>query len=169
MGKKNYQWRELGVLELGDNVFVTDPCYTPDVWCNTEVTVSPGQYRAFAKMQDERVAELRVVKEEALAAYGNIIQVHFSPEDICSYIGVDSGQCGIFDREYYLENYENSDYDNPTSWYRAVCNITLSEDAGVIDKRGAVSNAGYGDGMYYLYASYDRKDIVGLSVVFIDE
>ena len=169
MEKQKSNWRELGVTNFGTEVIVTDPCYTPDEWCNQKLTVSPGQYRAFARFKDSRVAELRVVKEDVLAAYGNIDDVHFSPEEIFRYIGVDSGQCGIFDLEYFNENYNDDDYIDPGSWYHIVCNLTLTENAGVIDKKGAVSSTGYGDGMYLLYACFDKKDIVGLSVLFMDD
>lgn len=169
MEEKIYNWRELGVANFGESVIVTDPCYTPDEWCSTYVMVSPGQYKSFVRFQDNRVAELRVVKKEVLEAYKNINYVHFSPEPICCRIGVDSGQCGIFDAGYFEENYNDDDYNDPDSWYRVVCNLTLEEDAGVIDKKGAVSCTGYGDGMYLLFACYDRENIVGLSVLFMDD
>ena len=169
MEEKIYDWREIGVADFGDSVIVTDPCYTPDEWCNIHIMVSRGQYKSFVRFQGNRVAELRVVKKEVLEAYKNINYVHFSPEPICGTIGVDSGQCGIFDTGYFEENYNDDDYNDPDSWYHIVCNLTLTENAGVIDKKGAVSSTGYGDGMYLLYPCFDWKDIVGLSILFMDD
>lgn len=169
MEEKIYDWREIGVANFGESVIVTDPCYTPDEWCNQKLTISPGQYRAFARFKDSRVAELRMVKEDVLAAHGGINDMHFSQEPIYSTIGVDSGQCGIFDAGYFEENYNDDDYNDPDSWYHIVCNLTLTEDAGVIDKKGAVSRTGYGDGLYLLFACYDKENIVGLSVLYMDD
>ncbi len=56
-------------------------------------------------------------------------------------IGVDSGQCGIFDYEKYPDT--EADYDNVEGFYRKCCDITLgSKPFGPIDF-GFVSSSGF--------------------------
>ena len=39
---------ELGTIELGDYVYVTDPCYSPGIWCQALIkNVKSGKYHAF--------------------------------------------------------------------------------------------------------------------------
>ena len=86
-----------GCIELSGKVIVSDPCYDRTVWCMAaDVAVKSGKYAVYIAKKDEkefgtRVAAIMAVHEE----YIESIKESWEPYDCC--IGVDSGQCGIFD------------------------------------------------------------------------
>ena len=81
-------------ITLSENVMVSDPCYTPDTWCQTKLNnVLPGRYNVEVEKSDEgdwgtRVQSITIIHEDY-----NDGQVDW---DDHSSLGVDSGQCGIF-------------------------------------------------------------------------
>ena len=95
--------------------------------------------------------------------------------------GVDSGQFGFFDSDFYrndeaakdLEKHdfgEGYDEKEGDSWYRAVCDITLKSEQWGVLSGGAVSSSGYGDGSYNVYGMKDNNgEYVAFFVQFIDE
>lgn len=175
MSKEKYIITDLGAIHLGEKVFVTDPCYDVFTWCQAELhNVSPGTYKCFIILSDEgiwgyRVAELHTVKEEFLRTHGSISEIPCSTEPHKATIGVDSGQCGIFEADYYEHNQPDNDYGNPDSWYRRVCNIACSSaQAGTVDNSGVVTRSGFGDGIYSLYTAKENNKIVAMKVVFIE-
>ena len=50
-------------IKLSNNVRVSDPCYSDDVWCKTRLTdVYPGEYNVSVDKNDEgRVSRLSVI------------------------------------------------------------------------------------------------------------
>lgn len=136
----------LGTIVLGSAVRVTDPCYDPNVWCSGRLDILPGEYdctvcRSKCGAWGERNIKISIRHRESKP----------TPkwEDAPFVVGVDSGQAGFFDADYYAENHTDDDYNNPESWYRRVCNLTLNEPCcGNIDRKGAVSESGWGDGSY---------------------
>ena len=167
--KSGIESRNLGTIELKNEVMVSDPCYDLGTWCQGIVGgVKAGKYNAFAIITDEgswgeRVAELIVIHEDA--------DINEITDELDFEVGVDSGQAGIFNLDYYKEHQPDDDYDNRKSWYRRVCDITCSDgDCGTIDNEGVVSSSGYGDGGYVCYAAYNKEnEIVALRVVFIED
>lgn len=111
-------------IKLGNKVMVSDPCYGLDTWCQGVLeNVLPGTYNCKVEYSDEgvfgkRVAAIEVVNENC---DGIIV---FEPEDF--EVGVDSGQAGIFDYEYYAKYHsdckERSHVDD--DWYDRVCELT---------------------------------------------
>lgn len=175
MSKEKFIIKDLGAIHLGEKVFVTDPCYETSTWCQAELhNVSPGTYKCFIILSDEgtwgyRVAELHAVKEEFLRTHGSISEIPYSIDPFPATIGVDSGQCGIFEAKYYEHNQPDNNYDNPDSWYKKVCNITCSSaQAGTVDNSGVVTSSGFGDGCYSLYTAKEKDKIVAMKVVFIE-
>jgi hypothetical protein len=66
-------------------------------------------------------------------------------------IGIDSGQCGIFDDTIYpADKKSRGKFDDKGSFYGECCQITLSKEKGGIMKncKGLVSSSGFGDGIY---------------------
>lgn len=161
---------ELGYITLEDEVCVTDPCYDVGTWCQAILNVSPGKYKCFVVVTDEgewgsRVSELHAIKEDVFNKHEKLEKIPYKPGPYCCCIGVDSGQCGIFDAKYYEEHQPDNDYYNTNSWYRKVCELT--NNAGIIDSLGVVSSSGYGDGGYPLFTAEENKEIVAMKVVFI--
>lgn len=168
-------FNKVGTIELKEKVYVTDPCYDIDARFQAYIdNVTPGNYACFTVITDEgelghRVAELHVVKEDFFSKYhNNVKEIPYDANPIPIYIGVDSGQCGIFDADYYEKHQPDDDYDNPNSWYRKVCNIT-DDFAGITDNIGVVTSSGYGNGIYPLFVVREDDKIVAMKVVFISE
>jgi hypothetical protein len=172
--KYNAGINEVGSIMLNKEVYITDPCYDTTVWCQKFLdNVSPGKYKCFVVVIDDgewghRVAELHAIKEEIFSRYVELEDIPYISEPLNCCIGVDSGQCGIFDRKYYEEHQPDDDYYNLNSWYRKVCELTYN-NAGTIDGLGVVSESGYGDGAYSLYVAMENNEVVAMKIAFIED
>ena len=149
--------RDLGTIELTDKVTISDPCYDDDTWCIAEFDkVKPGTYKCQALLVDEgdwgiRVAELTVAHEDNRKPINKL----------AARVGVDSGQMGIYDNDYFSSTRNNEE------WYKNVCQITIDEDAGCLGDKAVVSSSGYGDGMYDVLVAKEKGIITGIKVKFI--
>jgi len=154
-------------IEITEGVICTDPCYKPDTWCHCVLRdVKPGTWEVAVEERDiqlwgHRITGLRIKHKDYKSKMTNEL---LSPA-----IGVDSGQCGFFDIDYFIRHKEDKEEEN--RWYNRVCDKTLAKPFyGTIDGRGVVSESGYGDGAYDLYGRRNKKgELVELRVVFITE
>jgi hypothetical protein len=81
-------------------------------------------------------------------------------------VGVDSGQCGIYDEDYYRQYHTEDDCNE--DWYEEVCNLT--DPFGTKDDKCVVSSSGYGDGGYDCFLLRDKNnEVVGFQIVFIED
>ena len=197
MKTKRYK---LGEIELKDSVYVSDPCYDPGTWCQALVdNLKPGKYIGYMKKADFgpgglggiRVTDIWITYTDYLHLY----PVKILDETIN--IGVDSGQAGIYDKEYY-EKYHIPELDE--HWYDEEFNLIFDydiegneyikpyyemnektfeiklisseqerRDGIALDKKGIVSFSGFGDGSYNLYARKNKEgQIIGLRINFIN-
>jgi len=168
----------MSTIRLSQNVRVSDPCYTDDVWCKTKLTdVLPGNYNVFIEKGDEhgwgtRVKSVRVIHED------------FSDSgdwEEHSEIGVDSGQAGIFCETSYRNDTIAESIETPRGrfdlpfrdsegdlWYEKMCNLTLSDDQCGIYETGVVTSSGIGDGGYPLDIIRERNGyIVGMRITYL--
>lgn len=171
----------LGTFEIkSGSVIVSDHCYEVGAWCQAKIdNVETGEWLAFVKQSDEgswgiRNAELIIFHINKM----NRESFKWSMED--AYIGVDSGQAGIYDINAYRNNDLIGDIQNKfcfdiekdgEKFYALNCDLTCGTElyAGVI-RNGAVSSSGYGDGGYDLFTSKDDDGkIVAMKIVFIEE
>ena len=116
-----------GIITLGDKVMVSDPCYGLGTWCQGVLeNVLPGQYDCNVEYSDEgdwgtRVSAIEVTHVD----YDRCIL----DEELEKFeVGVDSGQAGIFDYEYYAK-YHMDVTDRPhvnDDWYDMVGNLTYT-------------------------------------------
>ena len=84
-------------------------------------------------------------------------------------IGVDSGQCGIFDSLLYPKG-DTGEYGDTDSFYGKCCDATVGDNRyGIVDGRGVVSESGFGDGVYKLYELEEKGEIIALKIIFIEE
>lgn len=167
----------IGIIQLNQYVYVTDPCNDVDecyLYMKELDNVSPGEYVCLIKVIDtddwgHRVSELHVVKESFFKEHNSDLdKIPYNKEALPCVIGVDSGQVGVFDANYYDKNQPDNDYENLNSWYRKVCDLTYH--AGIIDSLGVVTASGYGDGSYELFTAEDSdNNVVAMKVVFIYE
>lgn len=154
-------------IKLGNKVMVSDPCYGLGTWCQGVLkNVLPGTYKCDVEYSDEgdwgvRVAAIEVRHEN----YDR--PAEFKPEAFD--IGVDSGQAGIFDYDYYARYHDQHSVED--EWYDEVCDITLSKtQSGDIDNCGFVSSSGFGDGGYTCWTAREENGyIVAIRVEFITE
>jgi hypothetical protein len=190
--KNNFLWNDfifyicvtkqnnMETIELGNEVVVSDPCYSLPTWCQDVMDdVLPGKY------------VVEVVKED-WDEWGNrcskLIVTHIDHIIECKHkrwvkkstkIGVDSGQCGIFSKESYRnDNHEvifgdgdvsffGENNEDGDKWYVKICSHTLGEKRYGLYDRGVVSTSGIGDGVYTLYIKRNEKTkIVSLKIDF---
>lgn len=167
-------------FNLGSEVVVSDPCYTIPTWCQAIIpNVLPGKYIPEVEKSDEgqwgmRITNLRVIHEDFYEKPG-LIDWEKHP----AVIGVDSGQCGIFDKTYYRNDNRSESYGinlmwnkewsetEGDDWYQRMCTLTLSEEHCGSFLDGVVSSSGYGDGAYTLWIGKIEDDIVAFDVVYI--
>jgi hypothetical protein len=171
------------------SIVCSDPCYVIPTWCQGIVdNVKNGTWLAEVDMKDEgnwgvRVASLFIVNKHAFENQGvfPISESVFDEEPLNFAGGVDSGQFGFFDKDFYRndelakdldkENFgENYDMQSGDTWYRACSKLTLGNDQWGVLPNGVVSSSGFGDGSYDVFGLKDDSgEYVAFAVVFIYE
>ena len=165
-------------ITLSENVMVSDPCYSPDTWCQTKLdNVLPGLYNVDVQKSDldgwgTRVSSITVIHED----YEDTDDWEQHSE-----CGVDSGQCGIF----CMTSYRNDEMsvgittpplDNPFvlpyndkggDMYEKICHFTLCEPQWGLYDTGVVSSSGIGDGLYPMDVMMDGDKIVGIRLEYL--
>lgn len=116
-----------GTITLGKKVMVSDPCYGLGTWCQGVLeNVLPGVYDCNVEYSDEGNWEVIVSAIEVTheSCRGKFIALKLEDFEV----GVDSGQAGIFDYEYYAKYHmdatEREHVDD--DWYDMVCDLTLT-------------------------------------------
>jgi len=167
-------------INLGPEVYVTDPGYSVPTWCQIKLTnVLPGEW-IVSMIYDEkggsnRNAELYLVHKDYQGK--NLLYDWDWFGDFC----VDSGQAGVFDAASYRNDAYAAGITTPEldfvyeyfqegdAWYEKMCKFTLANDGWGTYAAGAVSSSGYGDGEYPLYGAEVDGKVVALQLVFIDQ
>lgn len=115
------------IIKLGNKVMVSDPCYGLGTWCQGVLeNVLPGNYKCSVEYSDEgdwgeRVAAIEVRHKD----YSDFIPMDMEEFEV----GVDSGQAGIFDYDYYAKYHDGYDVRPHVNddWYGRVCNLTYEK------------------------------------------
>ena len=111
-------------INLGNKVMVSDPCYGLGTWCQGILeNVKEGEYEtSFTRMEpvDGRIESITVIHSENIND-----ELNFELEEFD--IGVDSGQAGIFDYEYYSRYHSDSKEREHVNerWYDKICDLTF--------------------------------------------
>ena len=166
-------------ITLSENVMVSDPCYTPDTWCQTKLdNVLPGLYNVEVERHDEgtgwgvRVSSITVIHKD---------YTDTDDWEQHSECGVDSGQCGVFCMTSYRNDEMSVGITTPTldnpfvipfredgdKWYEKICHFTLVEPQWGLYDTGVVSSSGIGDGQYPLDVMMDGDKIVGMRITYL--
>ncbi|MDO4564471.1 MAG: hypothetical protein Q4C04_02510 [Clostridia bacterium] len=128
----------IGVIVLKDALRIGDPCFDLDVWCAGQVCLRRGKYECFIGYTPDR---------KGVRALGMQLQGSSQlPTQTAPFvIGVDSGQCGFYDLQYYCRMRQNENYP---SWYSRVIELTQEPErmGGILDGCALVSRSGGGDG-----------------------
>lgn len=157
--KKHLNMVYLGTIEIDTKCMVSDPCYNKNAWYQYVLNnMKPGQYNCFIQYSTneeygKRVRRIMICHNRYISTPHRVVHK--------AYIGVDSGQAGFFDYDYFLKTREkeNSNWE----WYKEICNLTYKDDefsGGIKDNKCCVSSSGYGDGCYFLYVHTNSKDEV---------
>ncbi len=154
----------------------SDPCYSLDTWCMGIVeNVKKGKWNAKIEGEGGLISVLIVSHETN--PYPTFVFSDPLPFDA----GVDSGQFGFFDKDFYrndesakdLPKYDfSNDFDREAGdvWYRACCDLTLGDERWGVLPNGAVSSSGYGDGSYDVFAETNPEgEVIALCVVYLWE
>jgi hypothetical protein len=167
-------------------MILSDPCYVVPTWCQGVVdNVKNGTWVGRVEQSDEgdwgvRNSLLMSINLEAISKMPLLEQDLFSMGELLPFeCGVDSGQFGHFDFANYRKDELAVDLEKAfddtfatevgDEWYRAVCNITLTNDFGSLPY-GVVSSSGFGDGSYNTYGIKDSDGLyVGFLTIFIDD
>lgn len=123
----NIEIKDKGFIALNDKVMVSDPCYGMNTWCQGVVdNVLKGNYKCTVETSDEgefgnRVSAIQVMHEDYVKK-----SLEYSKENF--EVGVDSGQAGIFDYEYYKRHHsDDSEIEHvDNNWYWKVCELTAT-------------------------------------------
>lgn len=160
--------KKLGTFEVtSGKLRVCDPCYSRhDKGAFLLENVLLGRYFASIEIRGmgiwgERVTRLDIRHENYNDMNGFDVGT----------IGVDSGQAGFYDDDYYPQGERTGEFDDTDTFYGKACEITLSEEqAGIIDNFGVVSSSGVGDGEYLVCAVRESSGwVAAASIIFIPE
>lgn len=157
----------LGTIDINqDVIYVTDPCYSHDIWCRYNiVNMEHGKYLVFQIMDvgENRVAEISIVKNGISLLDWKLY------EGVT--IGVDSGQAGFFFRPELNDEKKDGVYDQlfEAIYYNGPGSKPGSGPQTAITPWGVNSLTGYGDGGYDLYRMEVDGRVVALKLVFISE
>ena len=154
----------------------SDPCYSIPTWCQGIVeNVKKGTWVADVEEVNswgDRIAELRIHHVDSHFLSGRFEEMPFDA-------GVDSGQFGFFDKDFYRNDEkakelkkhnfgDGYDTEEGDEWYRACCDLTLGSEQWGVLPNGVVSSSGYGDGSYRVYGQKNKDgEYVAFEVVFI--
>lgn len=167
---------KLGKFEIrSGKVLVSDPCYDLDTYGEID-NVRKGEWVAEVSLKEcfgMRVS--RLYAHHVSFPCDNPFYEEWKEEPIT--VGVDSGQAGIFDVDYFKNQDVAKDYEylNPDEiinkgeddWYSMCCDQTLHTecDAGVIPF-GVVSSSGCGDGSYSCFSIKKNGEVVAIMIDF---
>jgi hypothetical protein len=161
-----YKTEVLGYVELSDKVIVSDPGYDRGLWCmKTDFPVKSGRYKAQVVYIDD--GDFGVYVSGIMLVHEEYEQMQLTGwEDVDADIGIDNGQCGIFDDAIYPQT-ENHPDNEP--FYDECCELTMGEkQAGLLkSRRGIVSSGGYGDGLCALRTISQDGEHVAMMLEFI--
>lgn len=157
-----------GRIKLGTEVRVSDPCYSMNVWCaGTISNIKQGIYNCYVTFVDKGEWGVRVSAIELWHQNFDNSSIERPMDKVDFEVGVDSGQAGIFDLNYYIKNHPISN-----EWYDKVRKCTFSKgklDANTMDNKCFVSSSGYGDGGYDCYTAQVNGKIVAIKIEFISD
>lgn len=147
------QYFEKDFIQIGQRVIVSDPAYSPNMWCQGVVqNMKPGAYKVYGEVIDcgdwgNRVSRIWIIHEDYINADINAL-LNYKFEEF--EVGVDSGNAGIYDFEYYQNLYAGN--TRPNDWYDRIPEVTYNNPTGqyfgTLDEKCIIASAGYGDGTY---------------------
>lgn len=170
-----------------NRMVLSDPCYehpkNGGVWCQGIANVVNGIWEADIEEINGRISKLYAYNLNAAIDDPTIKSriEKFGGTPLAFTAGVDSERFGFFDYDMYRNDEsakdlpksnfgDDFDTNDGDSWYRACCELTLSDEAWGVIPFGVVSRSGFGDGSYQVTGiKNSNSEYVALSIVFIKE
>lgn len=150
-------------IELGNEVYLTDPCYDTTTWCQQLLkNVKSGKW---VVDYDEDGTQQEIILSIAHEDYGMTIFSEYDEVVDSVVLGVDSGTIGIFDKRYY-ENYHYEDKINDKWYEENICDFsnTLRRGANITDNKGVWVNTSYGDGEFIAEIYMKNGEVCGIEI-----
>lgn len=171
---------------VSGKLFVSDPCYDLDTWCAYHIpNAKKGVWRMESERDDRHGLGMRNV--EIVAHHVDHTPMSHEYRLGFDQIGVDSGQAGIFDAQFFkddelvdgIPHLGEFGICSEAPWYSLCCDRTLYEGennenphhvcgAGVVPY-GCVSSSGFGDGRYECFVIEKDGKIVAVKIVFLTD
>lgn len=141
---------------------VTDPCYNKATNIEGLIgiieNVLPGEWECSIHRDGGRINSINIT-------HANSNGKVFGPSGTAA---VDSGQCGFSDDETFPE--EPGEYDDINSFYRSVCDATLSSEGAFYGENSFFTGTAYGDGTYEWTTLLNEEDqVVSINLDFIGD
>jgi hypothetical protein len=162
---------KVGVITLGEIAYLSDPCYDckPNNFYNCTIETIPGDYLVYITRSEskDRWLENRITSIMAIHKdyYPKFKKMPNNDREML-WCAVDSGTCGIFDKEYYEKHHSNTSNDIDEDWYdNFVCN--RMDEYITTDGKGAISSSGLGDGRYPVFAEYSGNKAFAIRIKFL--
>ena len=161
--------KKIGVIELNESVFVSDPSYGTNTRFNCTMDIISGKYNVFITKSEgsfdkDRITNLFIIHQDFYKGNSGYKQQPKNDRENL-YCYVDSGTCGIFDKNYFEKHHIENDVDN--EWYDANVMANCYEDYVITDGLGVFSISGWGDGRYPIYAEYKDGKAFAIRINFL--
>lgn len=169
--------RKIGSFKIKNGeAIVSDPCYSKknflSLWMKN---VKNGTWKAMI-VEDDGYNAVLVCQHSKEEPITSPFKIYDTWEIADVVIGVDSGQVGVFDPEFYkddksVENVKRIGESDPICeedpFYSICCDRTLNSKHGGVIPYGALSSSGCGDGTYDCWYKKDGDGVVvGIAVDF---
>lgn len=162
---------KVGVITLGKLAYLSDPCYDckPNNFYNCAIETIPGEYLVYITRSESKSIwlENRITSIMAIHKdyYPKFKAMPKNDREML-WCAVDSGTCGIFDKEYYEKHHSSTSNDIDEEWYDDfVCN--RMDEYITTDGKGAISSSGLGDGRYPVFAEYSGNKAFAIRIKFL--
>ena len=162
---------KVGVITLGKITYLSDPCYDckPNNFYNCTIETIPGDYLVYVTRSESksmgienRITSIMAIHKDYYPKFKTMPKN--DKENL--YCCVDSGTCGIFDKEYYEKHHSSTSNDIDEEWYNDfVCN--RMDEYITTDGKGAISSSGLGDGRYPVFAEYSGNKAFAIRIKFL--
>lgn len=171
MNGQDISYHKIGEFSVtSGKLQVTDPCYGLDTWCAGNIEVKNGTYTVYAQMLSNKITGWGIRNGQLIIVHNDHLDIDYKNcinELTSIHVGVDSGQAGYFDYEYF--GIAKAEENKEEAFYSSVCTLTLDTplSAGVIP-RGTCSSSGFGDGGYNCFVYKVNDVIVASRIEFIN-
>ena len=160
---------KIGTITLGEKAYLSDPCYDskPNGFYNCVIDTIPGEYYAFVTRSEskgcskDRITSLLVVHKDYYPKFKTMPRNY----DEMLFCCVDSGTCGIFDKDYFEKYHSSTSNEIDEDWYDKF--VIEMEEHIITDNKGVISISGWGNGRYPVFAEYVNKKAFAIRIKFL--